>query len=184
MLDLSNRDIILHFQGHLDYDIIGELIGSLKERMRKRKVRFGLYKKILTVMIESLENIIRYRGNLGIQGVVLDKYPPEFVISSNNERVYIESINALFNPDIELLQQKLSQLNELDPKELKELYKQTITNGKFSDKGGAGLGIIEMAKIADEKIIFRFEKIDEKLSYFYLCLVTKKRTSKSDDGIY
>jgi hypothetical protein len=178
MLDTSHKDIILHFKGHLDYDVIGELIISLKEKMRQRRVRFGLYKRILTLMIESLENIIRYRTNVGNRGVLLDDYQPEFLIALDEDRVFIETANALFNPDINTLSERLIQLNNLDPDELKELYKETITNGKFSDKGGAGLGIIEMAKIADEKMEFDFKTVNDQVSMFYLKLIIKKVTLK------
>jgi hypothetical protein len=173
MLDQSQKDIILYFKGHLDYDVIGELIITLKDKMRHRRVRFNLYKKVLTLMIESLENIIRYRANLGSNGVALDKYPPEFQIAALNENILIESANPVFNPDISGLNKRLMQLNSLDSQKLKELYKETITNGKFSDKGGAGLGIIEMAKIVDKKIAFSFKTMNNEISLFYLKLIIK-----------
>jgi hypothetical protein len=173
------KDIIIHFKGHLDYDIIGELIGSLKEKMRSRKVRFGLYKKILTLMIESLENIIRYRANFGHRGILLDDYPPEFLIASQNDHILIETVNTIFNPDIEALDKRLLHLSSLDSEELKELYKETITNGKFSEKGGAGLGIIEMVKIADEKIKYSFERINEQMSFFSLRILIHKEAQKN-----
>jgi hypothetical protein len=168
MLELSQRDLVLSFKGRIDYDVIGELIASLKDKMKQRKERFGLYKKILTLMIESLENIIRYRAHFKDHDSALDKYPPEFMIAFNNEKVQIESVNAIFNNDIEKLNNKLTYLNNLSSDELRELYKDTITNGKFSEKGGAGLGIIEMTKIADEKLHYSFNPVNDKLSLFFL----------------
>jgi hypothetical protein len=177
MIDQSQKDIILYFKGTLDYDAIGELIVSLKDKMRHRRVRFGLYKKILTLMIESLENIIRYRTHFGKRGTPLDHYPPEFLISLDDDFVTIETVNAVFNPDIGPLNERLTLLNSLDSDKLKELYKETITNGRFSERGGAGLGIIEMAKIADEKIDFNFEPASEIISLFYMKLIIKRASS-------
>ncbi len=179
MLKFLQRDIVLSYNGQLDYDVIGDLIASLKEKMKQKKIRFGLYKKILTLMIESLENIIRYRAHFNEQGVILDSYPPEFLIAFEKNKVMIESVNAIFNQDIEKLNKKLNQLNSLEPEELRELYKVTITDGKFSDKGGAGLGIIEMTKIADEKLEFNFKTINDQLSLFFLRVVIYKRSTKS-----
>jgi hypothetical protein len=183
MLDLSQRDIVLSFKGRLDYDVIGELIASLKEKMKQRKVRFGLYKKILTLMIESLENIIRYRAIFDEQEVVLDNYPPEFLIAFENDKVFIETVNSIFNSDIDKLNKKLIQLNSLSLDELRELYKLTITNGKFSDKGGAGLGIIEMTKIADEKLEFNFTAVDNQVSLFFLRVVINKNITPSEPPV-
>lgn len=178
MLDFSRKDIILSFKGHLDYDVIGDLIAVLKERMKQRRTRFGLYKKVLTLMIETLENIIRYRAHFNEEGVLLDAYPPEFLIAIESGKVLIESVNAIFNPDIGELSKKLNQLNNMSEQELKDLYKETITDGKFSEKGGAGLGIIEMSKIADEKLEFGFHTINDRISLFSLKLVINKSGSK------
>jgi hypothetical protein len=176
----SQKEVLLHFKGNLSYDVIGELIGSLKDKMRQQKVRFGLYKKILTLMIESLENIFRYRSHFGSNHLVLDDYPPEFLLAFDDDIVIIETVNAIFNSDINALKKRLEQLNKLDLSQLKDLYKATITNGKFSEKGGAGLGIIEMAKIADEKIDFNFELINDQISEFRLRLVIKKTLLRDD----
>ena len=50
------------------------------------------------------------------------------------------------------------------------MYKQIITNGQFSEKGGAGLGLVEMAKITDQKIEYSFSEINGKFDYFRLIL--------------
>ena len=125
-------------------------------------------------MIESLENIIRYREHFINNDFILMNYPPEFTISFSNNLFIIESANAVRNQDIAELETKLSQLKKMDKKEIKELYRSTITNGQFSEKGGAGLGIIEMAKITDRKIEYSFQPIDGSYSFFLLQLVVKK----------
>jgi hypothetical protein len=182
MIDSSQRDIVLSYKGRLDYDVIGELIASLKDKMKQKKVRFGLYKKILTLMIESLENIIRYRAHFEDQGLLLDSYPPEFLIAFEKDKVHIESVNAIFNSDIHKLNEKLAMLNDLSPEELRDLYKVTITNGKFSEKGGAGLGIIEMTKIADEKLGFNFRSVNDQISLFFLKVVINRSISETKPG--
>ena len=121
-------------------------------------------------MIESLENIIRYNEILNQDQSLFTDHPPEFRIYVEGNQFFIESGNAILNQDIEKLDQKLSKLNELDKFGIKELYKETITDGKFSEKGGAGLGIIEMAKIADGKLDFSFAKISDTCSFFTLRL--------------
>jgi hypothetical protein len=174
------KDIILHYKGILNYDIVGELIGSLKEKMRQNQIRFGVYKKILTLMIESLENIIRYRLHFGSKHNLLDEFPPEFSISASNDFIFLETVNPIFNNDMEALKERINRLNKFGLSELKELYKEIITNGQFSEKGGAGLGLIEMAKIVDDKINISFNRINEDLSYFHLMLAIKKISPVED----
>ncbi len=183
MLKNTSGDIILSYQGLLEFDNIGELIQSLKDKMRKRNVRFNTYKKILTIMIESLENIIRYCQNLDHQGSILATHPPEFRIYAEENQYFIESANAILHQDVSRLKQKLSQLNQLNKSQIKKLYKQTITDGKFSERGGAGLGIIEMAKIADGKLDFSFTDLDPNYFCFTLMLAVNQVEKKINQSI-
>jgi hypothetical protein len=43
-----------------------------------------------------------------------------------------------------------------------------LSNAQFSDKGGAGLGLIEMAKKTGNKLDYDFVQLDEEFSYFIL----------------
>lgn len=178
MLKNTSENIILSYNGLLEFDNIGELIQILKDKMRNRKERFSTYKKILSIMIESLENIIRYNENLEYGNSLFTDHPPEFKIYIEENQFFIESFNAILNKDIGKLSQRLSQLNELDKLGIKKLYKETITNGKFSEKGGAGLGIIEMAKISDGKLDFSFSEIDDNCSFFTLRLAVNQEEIK------
>lgn len=179
MLDKTHKDTILHFKGNLDYDTIGDLITSLKENMKTREVRFRIFKKVLTLMIESMENIVRYNSGSLVQESYLVKYPPEMLISVDGNIFNLETTNVIHNSDISTLSEKLTQLNNFEIEEIKELYKATITNGKFSEKGGAGLGIIEMAKIIEDKIDFSFDPLDDNHSKFSLKLQIKQSASAS-----
>jgi hypothetical protein len=125
-------------------------------------------------MIESLENIIRYNNSIPSAVEILKKYPPEFMICYKKDNYLIETVNIIRNYDIPFLKEKIDMLKKMDQEQIKELYKTTITNGKFSKKGGAGLGIIEMAKVADYRIDGHFSFLDEDFSYFTLQLKIKE----------
>ena len=43
-----------------------------------------------------------------------------------------------------------------------------MREGRLSDRGGAGLGFIDIAKKTGEKLIYSFLKINEKRSFFVL----------------
>jgi hypothetical protein len=52
--------------------------------------------------------------------------------------------------------------------EIKEVYRQMLNEAEFSSKGGAGLGLIEMAKKTGNKLDFDFLPIDNEYAYFVL----------------
>ena len=68
------------------------------------------------------------------------------------------------------ISQKIEKINSSGEEELKKFYRETITNGVFTEKGGAGLGFIEMAKITGHELIFSFLTAKKNFSVFELIL--------------
>ena len=62
------------------------------------------------------------------------------------------------------------KVNQSDEEALRKYYRETITNGIFTEKGGAGLGFIEMSKITLQPLEYRFEPAGEGYSIFELKL--------------
>ena len=161
--------VILEHVGPVEFDTIGDLISLLKQRVSKLGIKQNVYKRLLSVMIESLENVYRYRDNYDCCKEILETFPPHFIINLSAEGFIISSSNPILNKHIPDLEKRLKELSNLSRDELKELYKKTIANGKFSEKGGAGLGIIEMAKSSDT-VDFSFSSIDDLFSLYKLQL--------------
>ncbi len=167
----SRKEEILSYSGPLKYDTIGELIQNLKQKVPGLKLKLAVYKKLLLVMIESLENILKYNENFDPNSFIRTNYSQKFKIERNNEKYFLTSTNVVQNKDIPRLKDKINQVNSLDSDGLKLLYKSTITDGRFTRKGGAGLGFIEMAKISTEKILFDFQQIDNEYSFYILTVI-------------
>jgi hypothetical protein len=68
-------------------------------------------------------------------------------------------------PDLKNL---LEQVNSLDKEELTELYKKQIKEGRLSDKGGAGLGFIDIKRKTGRNLNYHFLPINEDTSFFLL----------------
>src|SRR4030042_3113088 len=164
-------EVLLNYTGPLRYDTIGHLIHKLKDKVSEMGLKLVLYKKILLVMIESLENILKYNEHFDEKTELQKQYLPNFNIQQLNNKYILTSSNAILNTDIPELTDKISLINNLDSEGLKKLYKDTITNGQFTHKGGAGLGFIEIAKISSERIVFNFEPINDRLSYYKLQVI-------------
>lgn len=169
MSEQENLGIILEHIGPVEFDTIGDLIALLKQRVSKLGIKQNVYKRLLSVMIEALENVYRYREHFDDQPNIVKNYPPHFIINLSADGFIISTSNPILNEHIPSLEKRLHNLNELGKDELKEIYKQIISDGKFSDKGGAGLGIIEMAKSSDS-VKYSFKPIDIDYSVYKLQL--------------
>ena len=100
---------------------------------------------------------------------ICEKYPPYFSLKRDGEEFTIESGNLLLNHEVEDLSFKLNRLNKLETEGVNELYKETIMQSAgLSDKGGAGLGLIVIAKTSPRQLFYQFETINKKYSFFTL----------------
>lgn len=165
----KTKNIILKYEGTLDYETIGILIGKLQVKVKSLNVKVFIYKKILTIMIESLENVYKYYIGKDM-GDFPEDYHPVFHLLKLGNAFEILVSNPIKTADVQAIKDKIDRLNTLNNEELKQLYRDTITNGHFTDKGGAGLGFIEMAKISGKPIVYRFEKINEGFTIFHLAI--------------
>jgi hypothetical protein len=147
------------------------LLTRFKVSAQQYDLKFTLYKKILTVIIESLENIVKYSDVFRHLTEKSNSYMPTLRIEMNSDNIYLVTTNPVKNSDIEKLAENIESVNNKSRDELKEFYVETITNGRFSEKGGAGLGFIEMAKTSGNDLKYSFDPISEDYS-IYTFIVT------------
>jgi len=157
---------ILSYEGPLTFSTIDRLLTQFKYKVQEYSISFNTYKKLVSVMIEALENIYKYNDRINENQDISRKYAPTFRLVENKKMIVLETSNPIHNSDIETLTRKIDRVNNKTREELKELYRDTITNGHFSPKGGAGLGFIEMAKTSGNNLKYSFRKISDEFSIY------------------
>ena len=58
--------------------------------------------------------------------------------------------------------------------EIKELYKFILNHQKISEKGGGGLGLVDIARKTGNTLSYRFVSFDAKKSFFYLDILVNE----------
>lgn len=145
-------------------------MNDLKNKKDTFLINPVLYKKLLTLMIEILENVLKYSDRFEV--FVLDNpdYQPEFELNLDDEGFVLTSRNPVRDKDVNEISRRIDKINTSDDEALKKIYRDTITNGIFTEKGGAGLGFIEMAKITSNNIAYSFIPIRKGFSNFEVTL--------------
>ncbi len=122
-------------------------------------------RKVSFLLVECFQNIIRHGENMTAQETHLDD--GIFTFQMNHQGFIINSINHILNNEIDQLKTWVDQVNSMDPKELKELYLRQLSNNEMSSKGGAGLGLIELARKSGQKLIYEFEEFRPPFAKFH-----------------
>ncbi len=120
-------------------------------------------RKIYHIMVEGLQNITKHQsltnGKSYDSGI--------FVLRREEDKYMFTTCNLIENKDINSVVEQIEHINKLDKDKLKEHYKDILTHGTISEKGGAGLGFIDMCLKSGSRLSYSFKKIDEDYSYFY-----------------
>ena len=167
---MSNYIPIIDYKGNLTFSTISDLIRDLKGKKDEFDIDIVVYKKIISLMIEILENIYKYSD---YYSYFIEDHPdckPVFSLGRNGVDYTIHSANPILRKDINKVKSKIDRINKLNSEEIHLFYRETITNGAFTMKGGAGLGFIEMAKISCHKLQYRFKPLSEMFFNFELDL--------------
>lgn len=161
--------VILAYNGNISTELLDAVYSMLDKYLEGEKTELDKKKKIFQILIEALQNIFHHQVSLtgdvegdkaGITG---------FIIKSIDENSYsITTGNYILVNNVEKLKEKIDHVNSLTPENLRIYYQQSLGKSEFSEKGGAGLGIIEMAKKSGKKLDYEFTPIDEKYSFFSL----------------
>lgn len=168
---MQRPENIIEYKGHLTFNTIGRLLTVLKQKMDEKGIELNFYKRILSVMIEVLENIYKNADQYQDNQIISKSIIPTFTIARENNVYFIQSTNPIKTKHSLILRKRIDRINKTTEAELKLLYRQTISNGHFTEKGGAGLGLIEMVKISGNAIQYEFDPIDDEFSLCRLKIV-------------
>jgi hypothetical protein len=177
--DLVQDDLIFGYSGSFSDTITTMIIEISEQNIESHGNLVKLKKKISFLMAECYQNIVRH-GTKPHESLKFPTKSSAFFSRSRHGVFYITSANYVLNEFKDTISGKLDRVNELSQDELKELYREVLQKGVLSEKGGAGLGIIEMARKSGHKLDYLFEKINDKLSMFYLHL--RLRSENEADG--
>jgi hypothetical protein len=170
---MNENDIMLAYCGDFSQDLNKTLLSFTERKFRSENVEDNTRRKIFNIMVEQLQNISKNKIQ-NIEG--MPDVTPVFILGSNEEDYILISSNIILNEKTEMLKIRLDQVNALSRDELKILYREVRLNSSFTEKSGAGIGIIDMARKSENKLEYDFEKLDDLYSIFSLKIrVTKEK---------
>lgn len=167
-MDTSVGDMVVSFSGVWSPDVTDALLllstNGLRGLGTSRKIR----NRVNSVLVECLQNVSRH-GWIDDQGE-MNLY---LTVESTPLGIQIQSGNLV---DLEMaseLRDKLSEVNVMSHEELRVRYVQQLCTSDLSEKGGAGLGLISMAKKSAGPLDYTFRELNSGLFMFTLAIMVK-----------
>lgn len=153
--------VVFHHQGDLDH----ALVRSLLQLAEKASVCAGdaitLRKRLFNVLVEALENMHKHAPKEhrdSVFAILVDR--------GDGYRMIIG--NAVPLASAALLVHRVGILNEMEEVDLKEHFLRLLSNDGRTERGGAGLGLITMARKSARPMVPHMLPRDEHTAYFAL----------------
>ncbi|HIA05292.1 MAG TPA: hypothetical protein EYN71_01010 [Flavobacteriales bacterium] len=171
--DLQGDNLSFIYKGQFSDSITDKLIELSEFNINNTEEVRKLRNKVSFIMVESFQNIVRHGGentDVGQRG----EHPSTFLVRNQGNAFYITSVNVIENREVATLKEKLDKVNTLAPEDLKQLFNQVLASNSFTDKGGAGLGLIEMVRKSGETIDYDFKEVTPGKSYCFMRMKLKQ----------
>ena len=165
---LNLKGIIFSFTGYISEKILFALGEALRQKMAVEEVGPGLTKKVFSVFVEQVQNIIRYSEDKIAGGQDETRVLSSGVITVGNEgeHFFIVCGNVVSTRSMEKLRKRLAHLATLDKGQLKAFYKEKLKEPPEEESQGATIGLIEIARRSSEPVEWDFFQIDQSQAFF------------------
>ncbi|MCC5920966.1 MAG: SiaB family protein kinase [Cyclobacteriaceae bacterium] len=167
---MLNENLILVYEGEFTQEITKSVLAMAERNMDSMGEESSTKRKVFNVMVECLQNIVKH-GEEHRNSDDPSKNNAIFMIGKREDEYLVISGNPIKDEHISSLKEKLEEINSLDKDGLKQLYKSIIKSGELSDKGGAGLGFVDMARKSGRKLLYDFHPMTDQYSFFSLTTV-------------
>ncbi|MDY0253945.1 MAG: SiaB family protein kinase [Tenuifilaceae bacterium] len=167
---MNHGEVVVSYKGSINADVIADTLGLVETKLEDSEIHNSIKKKLYNVLVEGLQNLYHHvdmpkdlipqeklESNFGI--FIISKLPDAFRISTGN---FVQ------HSRIDDIKEKIDKINSLSSEELKDFYKFVLNNQKFSEKGGGGLGLIDIARKTGNKLDYKFFKYNDEYNFFIL----------------
>ncbi len=159
---MIDNKLLMVYSDHITPRTYEHLMNLAEDKLDHYNTSLRNKKKILHILVEALQNIATH-GYKDHSNTVASL----FVIGMEGEnKFFVLSGNTVSKESEEYLRDKLDHLNTLDSAELRAIYKHTMEHGEFTDKGGAGLGFIDIMRKSQSKLEYYFTPVTPTQSFF------------------
>ena len=167
--EMERRGIVFSFSGYLTEGVLFSLGETLKYKMTAEETDKNTVKKVFSVFVEQVQNIIRYSAER-LEGGQDDRKvrlsSGIVTVGSEGGAFYVVCANPVHARDAERLKERLDHLRGLDKEGLKALYKERLRDDSDEESKGASIGLIEIARRTSKPIDYDVMAISDDQIFF------------------
>lgn len=166
--EMATSGFPLIFKGEMNHQIMRSLAFMANRKIAEKNLPTSIRKRVFHIMIECLQNITKHSDDF-------DKNDRQignglFIVGLEKESFYVVTGNLVRNEKLKALEERLLTINSADRNMLKKIFLKQMMEGSLNEKGGAGLGLIDIARKSGKKLFYHFVPYDNDRHYFLLAV--------------
>lgn len=165
---LEEQNVILSFKGMMTSELLTNILQIMESKLDSFEERPKIKKKVFNILVECLQNLYHHIDEEDMGKASKNERNSLFMIAKTKSTYSITTGNYIRPNEVEALQNRLDLINGMNREELKTYYKKVLNEGTMSDKGTAGLGMIDIARKSGKKLEYSFSSINDNLTFFSL----------------
>ncbi|HEY0977751.1 MAG TPA: DUF6272 family protein [Flavobacteriales bacterium] len=132
-------EVVFEHIGDVDHDTVARMVAAAEASDQVAFDGVMVRKRLVNIAMEALENIHHY--------AMMEHRHYSYALLVRDSRGYAMAFgNAVEAVTGALLINRLGIINQMDPEDLKEHYQKLLNNEGRSSQGGAGLGLLTIAR--------------------------------------
>lgn len=163
---MTDGKVVYVFHGEFNYKLVNTLLTDIKKGLSLYQDKKRVAKKTYKVLVECLENVHRHTNRPTIEDNHLNE--GVFTLLQKDEGFSVVVGNVVSSSEVSLIKTRIEEVNNLDENSLKLKYREMLRSATISERGGAGLGLVDMAIKSGSKLKYRFDKHTDNKHFFTL----------------
>jgi hypothetical protein len=170
----SNNKVV--YEGEINQPLIIAFAKLIENKLEQSNENVSVIKKVYHVIVECLQNICKHSDYVS-ESADASGYVGNglFLVSEESLEYIITTGNIISKEKMEKLKSILDMVNSLTAEEIKAMYLKQMKEGSISERGGAGLGFLDMAKKTGNKFVYKISaSINDNFFFILKTTVSKK----------
>lgn len=160
-VEAPSAKVVLAYYGAVDHRKVEQLISEAEAASMATEEATPIRKRMMNVLVEGLENIHHHS--------LPSHREAAFALLVRDDHGYRISFgNTVPLAMAALIAHRVGIINEMDEADLKEHYLKLLSNSARSEHGGAGLGLLTMARKSTKPIVVRTARLCPEAAFLTL----------------
>lgn len=158
---LYSNNVLFSYYGFIDREINQHVLSITKNKLEKQGEPLQVVKRVYNAINECVENIIKHHffpedESLNCKSMLL--------VYKQNDSYVVDTINVITSHQKNSIIDQMDYLKDKSRDELKVIKASLVSNGQYSEKNTAGLGLVDMVLRTDS---YNYEFKDYRSNFLF-----------------